>query len=512
MCTLINGSGAECWHLSANSYQDRRRFPSRLGFFNATGSGIRIIYVKTRRLCGDCLLKAVPDGFNFWSILAPASGREGSSHGSLSVLQQEAYQSSDNYPPLFQAGTIRTPEPFIIPIPNVPHAKVAWQWLREERRPFYIDQLHLTEPLTPLTTRSAEIDARIASKYGISFYQRQVLKPIAQGSFSQPANLTAMTDQLLHPSVFLVRQANFSKERRKANPSLNQSGSNIPALVEMKLPHPATSATRPSTIPSTGSLQADDRLKRYDKGLPPIPQGLSRVPTKVGLSSSRKAPVIATTEQKQSKTSHYTMFLQQNESIKEVTHPARAVSTVRGHEKGLKGATPSQSLLLSQRLLAKKPQFVSITASPLAKYVRNWSQHNMAHFDTVAASLDPKVAAARKRNPVAPSGLQNTRTRDFDKETKRDRRRSEKEALTTKVGVDETITKKYQSNGQQVTKEKKGFQVATRMNVASANAQTAWKAESAKNINSSAPARASGPSSDRTQNPTSTKGRELVQA
>lgn len=46
-------------------------------------------------------------------------------------------------------------------------AKEAWQWLETQRKPFYVNALHLTEGWSPQAQLAAERDATIAGKTGV---------------------------------------------------------------------------------------------------------------------------------------------------------------------------------------------------------------------------------------------------------------------------------------------------------------------------------------------------------
>ncbi|EXV03261.1 herpesvirus latent membrane protein-like [Metarhizium robertsii] len=143
----------------------------------------RISYLETNKLCIDCLDIVVPDGFNFWSMIAEARHNTNSSRDALGISPLAAPPSPRNYPPLFQ---VTESVSVTIPIPDVPQAKAAWQWLQKERKPFYMDQLHLTKKLTPLAKRTAETDATIASHHGTSFSHRQTPKPAVRSCLGQP--------------------------------------------------------------------------------------------------------------------------------------------------------------------------------------------------------------------------------------------------------------------------------------------------------------------------------------
>ncbi|KAF4462853.1 Gram-positive signal peptide YSIRK family [Fusarium albosuccineum] len=200
---LLGARGLGCSHYAAKKSKDKSAFPSRLGFFHKTAPDTRISYLETKLLCLDCLYLAVPNGFNFWSLLVDASP------GAPDVSKLDAPPSMDLYPPLLKCGTEGfspgshpAVEPVIIPIPDVARAKEAWLWLQEERKPFYIDQLHLTtRRLLPLAKRAVQTDAVTVANYGLSFEKRQTVQSAPQVSSPRPTRSTPPTSIVRRKAV-----------------------------------------------------------------------------------------------------------------------------------------------------------------------------------------------------------------------------------------------------------------------------------------------------------------------
>ncbi|EGU88576.1 hypothetical protein FOXB_00909, partial [Fusarium oxysporum f. sp. conglutinans Fo5176] len=114
----------------------------------------------------DCLKLFVPSGFNFWSSLPDPSG------GSEKL----------NSPPrkwLFPSGQAEyfinlrkigggASDPAIVPLPSSPAATNAWEWIKSQKKPFYIDQLHLAPRWSPINERNALADSATAWQYGMA--------------------------------------------------------------------------------------------------------------------------------------------------------------------------------------------------------------------------------------------------------------------------------------------------------------------------------------------------------
>ncbi|KAJ3542164.1 hypothetical protein NM208_g4244 [Fusarium decemcellulare] len=229
---LLGTRGLGCSHYAAKKSKDKSAFPSRLGFFHKTAPDTRISYLDTKSLCLDCLYLAVPNGFNFWSLLVDASP------GAPDVSKLDAPPSMDMYPPLLKCGTEgfssgprSAVEPVVIPIPDVPRAKEAWLWLQEERKPFYIDQLHLTtRRLLPLAKRAVQADAMTVLNYGLSFDKRQIMKSAPQVSSPRPTRSTPPTSIIRRKAV----GSGASKTRSRIGSNRSLTPQSVAPSVDME--------------------------------------------------------------------------------------------------------------------------------------------------------------------------------------------------------------------------------------------------------------------------------------
>lgn len=186
--SLLGVRGQGCPHFpkyDANKPELHQQYPSRLGFFHTTSPELYISFLDTNKFCVHCLILAVPDGFNFWSLIANADGR-GSTSSPPEGWLKNVTASADCYPKLFQVGTESFQHPSIrrrpipshlatipiqIPIPQASNAKEAWDWLAapDQQKPFYIDQLHLAGGWKRLVEKTAEADVAISVKVGKPF-------------------------------------------------------------------------------------------------------------------------------------------------------------------------------------------------------------------------------------------------------------------------------------------------------------------------------------------------------
>ncbi|RYP60578.1 hypothetical protein DL771_010469 [Monosporascus sp. 5C6A] len=193
IASLLTGRGFCCPHFPkyhVGSGLGQGQYPSRLAFFHTTGGDTRISFLDTNKLCSECLNLAVPDGFNFWSTSATVrdirarDSRASQTTPSLPSRWLDMASSSDSYPRLFQAGTEGFPQnnlgaryiashcvapPKTVHIPQLTGAKEAWQWLQDQRKPFYIDQLHLNKGWSPFGEMMAYNDSAIAEETGVAF-------------------------------------------------------------------------------------------------------------------------------------------------------------------------------------------------------------------------------------------------------------------------------------------------------------------------------------------------------
>ncbi|OTA85832.1 hypothetical protein M434DRAFT_158164 [Hypoxylon sp. CO27-5] len=177
----LTSRGLSCSHFpkyNAGDFGSARPYPSRLGFFHATSVDTKLGFLDTNKLCFECLSVVVPaNGFHYWSLFLTL---EGTSVPKTRWLNAES--SADNYPELSQIGSGVSSQlplrpgrvesrPLAIPIPKTDGAKEAWRWIQDERKPFYIDQLHLARGWTPFAEKAAERDSAIvkASTLGSPF-------------------------------------------------------------------------------------------------------------------------------------------------------------------------------------------------------------------------------------------------------------------------------------------------------------------------------------------------------
>ncbi|KAI1358632.1 hypothetical protein F5Y08DRAFT_345497 [Xylaria arbuscula] len=203
--TCLASRGLGCLHPAKyhvdDANQAHSKYPSRLGFFHLTAEEPRISFLDTRKLCNACLDLVVPNGFNFWSTYrySIVSGTSAAGQEAPKPRWLDMTPSSKSYPPLIQAGTegfahvslateglpIRmTTPPVVLRIPKVPGAKEAWDWLQTERKPFYIDQLHLTKGWSLIMEMRAKTDSLIAERAGIGYLPEAQPRPKSRKSNS----------------------------------------------------------------------------------------------------------------------------------------------------------------------------------------------------------------------------------------------------------------------------------------------------------------------------------------
>ncbi len=179
---LTNGSRG-CKHFrKIRAGESDCPFPSILGFFHESDDNIS--YLEISKLCATCCHDAVPDGYNSWSVSfnEPQSDDTHSNTPASSLL--DISPSQEFYPPIFQAGTeifaasrsavnseTHSAEPARVALPDVPDAAPAWRWLKSERKPFYLDQLHLVKDKSPMVRQNAARDARIAFVKSATYHQ-----------------------------------------------------------------------------------------------------------------------------------------------------------------------------------------------------------------------------------------------------------------------------------------------------------------------------------------------------
>ncbi|KFA81400.1 hypothetical protein S40288_08388 [Stachybotrys chartarum IBT 40288] len=182
---LLSGYGLGCPHylVCSSSESEAQTYTSRLGFFSSHNPDLTIFYTDTKNICSDCLRLAAPDGFNFWSLLPnPKSGSgktnnpprkwlspSGQADGSINVQKIGAVVSEISH----------------IPLPSSVEGKYAWEWIKSQQKPFYIDQLYLAPKWSPVNERNALADSAIAWQHGISM-PLPTIRPAPAAEENQP--------------------------------------------------------------------------------------------------------------------------------------------------------------------------------------------------------------------------------------------------------------------------------------------------------------------------------------
>lgn len=163
-----------------------------MGFFRHTDGATS--YIDTDKLCQDCYNKAVPN-LAVWTTYYKPSERPmepahrdrlrasmltseewSQRHGAdatLPPLQNTGWQalrnpaSDDFYPPMMESGTEDAPDAPVrsgIRMPVNAEAHEAFRLMQENGAPFYIDQLHLTQPWDPNAPDQQAEDRRVAAE------------------------------------------------------------------------------------------------------------------------------------------------------------------------------------------------------------------------------------------------------------------------------------------------------------------------------------------------------------
>jgi hypothetical protein len=192
----LTGPGHSCRHFPKMfTLANGVKVPTVLGFFHASSAeSMDVSYVDTRKLCKACYEDAVPEGYSVWTTYASAvpvvlpdvliAGKLGEAvkprltvnndklqgwlnPGFLPTITSDKMEKMTLFPSFVYVGTevfrdnLREflPSEIIeesngrksghrnvapsIPIPIGSEAPQAWEWIKAERKPFYIDQLHL---------------------------------------------------------------------------------------------------------------------------------------------------------------------------------------------------------------------------------------------------------------------------------------------------------------------------------------------------------------------------------
>jgi hypothetical protein len=156
--------------------QHQQRYPSRLGFFHSSSTETRTSYIDTAKLCIQCLDAAVPDGFSYWptpTLTGRVDGADSKTADALVLSLFRAGTEGFSRIPLLPDGRLapnHTPvAPVSISVPGVDGVKGPWLWLTAQRKPFYINQLHLATGWSPQAQLAAERDCMIAGKLGARY-------------------------------------------------------------------------------------------------------------------------------------------------------------------------------------------------------------------------------------------------------------------------------------------------------------------------------------------------------
>ncbi|KAF5241180.1 hypothetical protein FANTH_9176 [Fusarium anthophilum] len=166
--SLLSGYGLGCPHhlVCSSGVSQARHYPKRLGFFSAHSPDLIIFYVDTKNICSDCMKLFVPSGFNFWSSLPdPNGGGENLDSPPRKWLFPNG--QAEHFINLRKIGGGAS-EPAIVPLPSSPVAADAWEWIKSQKKPFYIDQLHLAPRWSPVNERNALADSATGWQYGIA--------------------------------------------------------------------------------------------------------------------------------------------------------------------------------------------------------------------------------------------------------------------------------------------------------------------------------------------------------
>ncbi|KAF4494160.1 Xurface [Fusarium agapanthi] len=162
--SLLSGYGLGCPHylVCSSGVSQAQHYPKRLGFFSSHNPDLIIFYVDTKNICSDCLKLFVPSGFNFWSSLPDPNGGDSPPRKWLFPNGQ-----AEHFINLRKIGGGAC-DPAIVPLPSSPVATTAWEWIKSQKKPFYIDQLHLAPRWSPVNERNASADSATGWQYGIA--------------------------------------------------------------------------------------------------------------------------------------------------------------------------------------------------------------------------------------------------------------------------------------------------------------------------------------------------------
>ncbi|KAK7935967.1 hypothetical protein PG985_001462 [Apiospora marii] len=286
--------------------QPHHGYPSRLGFFHDTKSEPSVIYLDTSKLCKNCLDRVVPMGYNYWSMLSAHNyvekGKSSSTTNHESGYAErkskwlDAPSSASQYPQLIQARAELSPGedstaravvnqnptmPITVSIPQLSWASEAWQWLSSQRKPFYIDHLHMIKGWTSLAEAMAARDFLIVERTGAPFIPTQQRD---RGKTSKVARKPAKDPR---PTDVGTTSAGLNDETLKTTKTTKTTRKK--STLDPRAPDP-TPATPPDHYPEFGAAE--------DLPLPSsIFPGKEKQPTsQIPKQKSKSSPKIAKTD------------------------------------------------------------------------------------------------------------------------------------------------------------------------------------------------------------------------
>ncbi|RYP66701.1 hypothetical protein DL770_008756 [Monosporascus sp. CRB-9-2] len=426
--SLLTGRGFCCPHFPKyhlGSSLDQAQYPSRVAFFHATGKDTRISFLDTNKLCSECLNLAVPDGFNYWSTFATVRdmrARDSPASQITSSLPSrwlDMATSSDSYPRLFQAGTEGFPQntlgaryiashcaapPATVHIPQLPGAKEAWQWLQGQRKPFYIDQLHLNKGWSPFGEMMAYNDSAIAEKTGIAFgWASQTAEQKTKKSKKAP----------LHDNKAAVSGVAASDEngngsgnvkRDKAFPSLKDT-----IVVPAATPDPSATPTGPAHQASKHVLKEKGKRSVLSESAKTASHTEAITPV-VEKSGGTPAATLSTRSTKKSSSTAKPISDLKNKEIAPKTSSAPGRLQERAEPQALPRNPAETAEQIGVRNVADRKTFkakVPSENSPNFPHTKNWSKPDPIPFDSPIMTLklddykrratvtDPKVSLSK---------------------------------------------------------------------------------------------------------------------
>lgn len=253
--------------------QAHHDYPSRLGFFYDSKTEPVVVYLDTWKLCKDCLDLVVPKGYNYWSILSahntvdkgkPSSAtNHESGYAERKPKLLDTPSSASQYPQFVQARAEQLPRndstvragvnhnpavPITLSIPQLAGTSKAWQWLSSQRKPFYIDQLHMIKGWTSLAEATAARDFLIVEKTGVPFI------PTPQRDRVKTSKLVREATKEPTPMDVGVASAGFNDETPKASQKIKTSRKKSASSSRASVPTPTTVLGHQTESNTTGDL------------------------------------------------------------------------------------------------------------------------------------------------------------------------------------------------------------------------------------------------------------------